>query len=237
MYEQAGLWTEGGGDGGRLAQVRVSDLESDGRGAGTRWPWPASREHGSAVLIGQMTDDELDDLRARALGRQRPAALPRNVANQAVLDGWCSLLSPHFDADGAVNLTGTYSDSYGVSHGLMLSRNVVQDFVRAIRHERPDGFLPWCVGVERHNTGRDVLHFHAMVGGVWSEDDRYRLKHFWDSTRGWSCVKAVSDSGGCVSYCAKHLLKRGADDTFDFQLVPSRRYPSRHDRRVMAGLR
>lgn len=208
-----------------------------GVGRATRWIVPATREHGSAVLLGHVSDDELDCLRARGLARRRPDPLPRNVANQAVLDGWVSLLAPHFDGDGAVNLTGTYSDAYGVSHGLMLSRNVVQDFIRAIRHERPDGFLPWCVGVERHNTGRDVLHFHAMVGGVWSEDDRLRLKNYWDSTRGWSCVKAVSDSGGCVNYCAKHLLKRGAADNFDFQLVPSRRYPSRHDRRVAAGLR
>lgn len=233
MYGQAELWTDEGGDGGRPTTVRVSDRETDGRGAGSRWLWPATREHGSAVLLGHLTDDELVNLDARAFARRRPDPLPRNVANQAVLDGWVALLSPHFDADGSVNLTGTYSDAYGISHGLMLPRNVVADFLRALEHVRPGERLPWCIGVERHNTGRDVLHFHAMVGGCWSADDRLILKHHWDSTRGWSVAKSVSDSGGCVSYCAKHLLKRGAADNFDFQLT-RRRLVSRHEKRLRA---
>jgi hypothetical protein len=130
-----------------------------------------------------------------------------------------------------VSLTGTYSDGYGYSHGLMLPRNVMTDFARAIEHERPGVFLPRCIGVEEHNSGRAVLHFHAMIGGVWSKDERDALEAYWDFSRGWAKAKAVSDSGGCVGYCAKHLLKRGSADNFDFQLAP-RKYPSRHHDRI-----
>jgi hypothetical protein len=202
-----------------------------GDAAAVRWPWPATREHGSAVVIGKLDELELDDLRYRASLRTPPGRLPRSEANQAVLDSWVSLLSPHF-GDDAVNLTGTYSDNYGYSHGLMLARNVLADFRRALAHERPGAFLPWCIGIEHHNTGRDVLHFHAMVGGEWTEDDRAALKAYWDYSRGWSVAKAVSDAGGCVGYCAKHLLKRGAADNFDFQLAPARKFPCRHDDRT-----
>lgn len=213
-------------------------LASGACGAADRWLWPATRGAGSAVLIGNADRVEIERSRIRGERRRRPDPLPRNVSNQAVLDSWVTLLAPHFDAAGAVNLTGTYSDSYGQSHGLMLARNVVTDFTRAIAHQRPDDkFLPWCIGVEQHNTGRDVLHFHAMVGGEWSEDDRRALKAYWDYSRGWSVAKAVSDAGGCVGYCAKHLLKRGAADNFDFQLFASRTFQSRHDKRVMGSAR
>jgi len=207
---------------------------SDGGGAAD-W-FKATREHGGAVSHFHLGDDAIADLTERGRRRRRPDSLPRSTANQAYLDGWVSLLGPHFDADSSCNLTGTYSDDYGRDHGLMNERNVRADFIAALKHERPGTFLPWCVGVEKHNTGRDVLHFHAMVGGDWSQDDMDALKRYWDSTRGWSVCKPVAASGGCVAYCAKHLLKRGAADNFDFQLVKV--YPrSRHERRMMLGAR
>jgi hypothetical protein len=236
MNDQMDIFTEDGCADGRSSQDGYSRPEASEHGASGRWLWPATREHGSAVLLGQATEEELDDLRIRGLARRRPDPLPRNVANQAVLDGWVSLLSPHFDGD-SVNLTGTYSDGYGYSHGLMLPRNVMTDFARAIEHERPGVFLPRCIGVEEHNSGRAVLHFHAMVGGVWSEADRARLEAYWLYSRGWAKAKAVSASGGCVGYCAKHLLKRGAADNFDFQLAPRRAFLSRHDKRVLDSAR
>jgi hypothetical protein len=226
--------------------------------------FPADREHGGVLRI--RTADELEVLWSRCRGglRKRPAALPRSVANQALLGtrkfqrpeeeipreswvtsvrdcpGWIDLLSPHFN-DDSVNLTGTYSDSYGESHGLMLSRNVMRDFARVIQAERPGVFLPSCIGVELapqgRAAGRSILHFHAMIGGVWSEDDRARLEAYWAYTRGWARAKSVSDAGGCVKYCAKHLLKRGAADNFDFQLVPCRAFLSRHDKRVIGSAR
>jgi hypothetical protein len=198
--------------------------------------FPATRDHAGAVLLGRMSDEAVEGLTERGMRRRRPGALPRSAVNEAVLEAWVQLLGPHFDDRSSVNLTGTYSDEYGTSHGLMLVRNVARDFRAAIAHERPDVFLPWCIGIEQHNTGRDVLHFHAMVGGDWSEAQMQRLKAYWDNTRGWSVAKPVSDAGGCVGYCAKHLLKRGCDDTFDFQLVPL--HPrSRYERRLLAGAR
>lgn len=199
--------------------------------------FPADREHGGIVRIHTVGDLEISQSRFKGELRKPPASLPRNQANQDVLDGWVSLLSPHFDGTAAVNLTGTYRDDYGYSHGLMLPRNVIRDFIAALHHERPDTFLPWCLGVERHNTGRDVLHFHAMIGGEWSQADCEQLRWFWGYSRGWAVAKPVSDAGGCVGYCAKHLLKRGAADNFDFQLVPQRRIPSRHDKRVCESAR
>ena len=236
MNEQMDIFTDDGSADGRAPQDGFSRPEANDHGASARWLWPATREHGSAVLLG--TADQMEIERSRFLGerRRRPDPLPRNQVNQDVLAGWVSLLGPHFDGD-SVNLTGTYSDGYGYSHGLMLPRNVMRDFARAIEHERPGVFLPRCIGVEEHNTGRAVLHFHAMVGGVWSDDDRARLEAYWLFSRGWAKAKAVSASGGCVGYCAKHLLKRGAADNFDFQLAPRRAFLSRHDKRVLDSAR
>jgi hypothetical protein len=197
----------------------------------------ATREHGGAVVTRELTDAERVELEVRGLRRSRPGPLPRSTANQDILDCWVGLLGPYFDESSAVNITGTYRDDYGESNGLMAVRNVLRDFARAVRHERPDEGLARAIGVERHNTGRDVLHFHAMVGGDWTSEQIESLKRYWDFSRGWSVVKPVSDLGGCVAYCAKHLLKRGAEDNFAFE-VPGRVYGSRYQRRhpaVSAG--
>lgn len=178
-----------------------------------------------------MREGELEDLAERAIARRRPEPLPRSLANQAQLDGWVGLLAPHFDGQGAVNLTGTYGNGYGYAHGLMLPRNVIKDWESFIEQERPGVVQPWIIGVEQHNTGRDILHFHAMVGGTWSEADMERLQARWGYSRGWAVAKSVTAAGGCVAYCAKHLLKRGADDTLEFRLATPRRL-SRHAKRM-----
>jgi len=193
--------------------------------------WPATREQGSEIQLRHVREGELEDLAERAIARRRPEPLPRNQANQAVLDGYVGMFSPHFDGGGAMNLTGTYTDGYGYAHGLMLPRNIIKDFRAFIDQERPGVFDPWLIGVEAHNTGRDILHFHAMVGGTWSEADMERLQARWVYSRGWAVAKSVTAAGGCVAYCAKHLLKRGADDTLDFRLVSPRRL-SRHTKRM-----
>lgn len=196
--------------------------------------FPATREHAGAVVVGELDVQRRADLEDRALRRRPPGCLPRSAANQDLLDSWVGMLAPHFDADGSVNLTGTYSDGYGYSNGLMLVRNVMRDFRRALNHERPGDTAPCCIGVEQHRTHRAILHFHAMIGGEWSTDDMGSLKAYWDLTRGWSVAKPVSELGGCVAYCAKHLLKRGAADHFEFWLPP-RVYGSRYERRHSRG--
>ena len=219
-----------------LAGRRTYDRPADCAGA-TRL-WPTTRDQPGACVIRPMSQGELDErVRGRSDGEPRPAALPRTEANRALLSAWVQLLAPRFDADGTVNLTGTYRDDYGLSHGLMLPRNVVRDFTRAIDYMRPDESLPWAIGVERHNTGRDVLHFHAMVGGDWTQDECDRLKAYWTYTRGWAVAKPVVEVGGCVAYCAKHLLKRGSADNFEFELAPHLAFPSRHDKRTRDSAR
>jgi len=216
------------------AARRTSDRPDDRAGA-TRL-WPTTREQPGACVIRPMSQGERNGFTQRDVDREsRPAALPRTEANRALLSSWVALLAPRFDAEGTVNLTGTYRDDYGLSHGLMLPRNVIRDFTRAIAYMRPHEFLPWALGVERHNTGRDVLHFHAMIGGDWTEAECDRLKAYWTYSRGWAVAKPVADLGGCVAYCAKHLLKRGAADNFEFQLAPHRAFPSRYDERTFGS--
>lgn len=202
-------------------QLRIGEYapESPAKTAAPARLFPATREHAGGILLRTATADELSDLETRAIARRGPGPIPRGHEAQKVLDSWVGLLSPYFDGHRAVNLTGTYRDDYGQSHGLMLPRNVRRDFLRAVEHERPHVFTPWCLGIERHNTGRDVLHFHAMLGGDWSDDEITRLKAFWTYTRGWAVAKPVSATGGCVAYCAKHLLKRG---DFDFRVSGAR---------------
>jgi hypothetical protein len=201
-------------------------------------------------MVRQLSDAEREDLDRRAERRRRPAPLPRPAAQQALLGaskfervasvhdehGWLAFLSPHFDGAGAANLTGTYSDAYARIQSVCTPAEVVADFRRGIEcFQRGDLTVPWCVGVELapqgRLTGRTALHFHAMLGGVWSEAQRDALEAFWASTRGHAKCKAVSDLGGCVGYCAKHLLKSGAVDYFEFSLGWQARRPSRHARR------
>jgi hypothetical protein len=189
----------------------------------------ATRDKPGGVVVYQADGAYLEDLASRAIERQRPGSLPRSKGNQKVLDAWETFLGPHFDATCAVNLTGTYRNDYGYSHGLMLARNVVVDFLRVLKHEQV-GEVPWCIGTEQHRTGRDILHFHAMVGGDWDAVSVERLEAYWLYSRGWAVAKLVSDAGGCVGYCAKHLLKRGAADNFEFRL-PSQVFGSRYARR------
>jgi hypothetical protein len=119
-----------------------------------------------------------------------------------------------------MNLTGTYSDAYGYSHGVMLARNVIKDF-RAFLRSIGRLSEPACIGVERHpTTDRDILHFHALVGGVWTDAQTQYAAEEWKRTRGWSVAKTVTNRVGCVEYSAKHLLKQRAEDHFEFWLAP-----------------
>lgn len=194
----------------------------------------ATREHPGWLSVGSLDEIDLADLEYRASLRRSPGRLPRSTANQVLLDSWVALLSPYFDHCEAASLTLTYSDDYGYRNGLMLPRNVRSDFLRALAHCRP-GFVRNCQGIEHHNTGRLILHSHGMLGGDWSQSDRDDFKSYWDNTRGWSRVEAVTERGGCVAYCAKHLLKRGAADLFDFQVTPPARAGSRQSRREAAA--
>lgn len=145
--------------------------------------------------------------------------IPRDAASQAELaaavagaasprEAWVGWLAPRFP-QGAAYFTGTYSDDYGLPHGLMLARNVHHDFRR---------FLFDCGltdrefvnGVEQHKY-RDVLHLHAIIGGDFTDLDRRLLQAAWARSRGHARVLPVLD--GCASYVTKYALK---SDTVNF---------------------
>jgi hypothetical protein len=147
------------------------------------------------------------------------------------VDSWADFLDPHFGNGGACNLTGTYSDEYGYSHGLMLPRNVITDFRAFLRSQGLIG-RSYCIGVEYHpTTHRAILHFHAMISGDFTDQDLDNLQAMFTATRGWAKAKPVTDRHGCARYAAKHLLKQGAADNFAF-FVPGHVYGSRTERRL-----
>jgi len=231
MSDQLDMFAGDGCADGRSPQDGSGRPEASEHGASGRWPWPATREHGSAVELRTADSAELADLENRAIARRGPDSVRRSLVDQSLLDSWVSLLGPHFDGCDAASVTMTYATDYGYSHGLMLPRNVRSDFLRAVSQQRPNVFTPWGQGIEQHNTGRLILHSHAILGGDWSELDMARFKAMWEATRGWCRIEPVTAAGGCVAYCAKHLLKRGAADNFDFQVTRPARAGSRQRRR------
>jgi len=125
---------------------------------------------------------------------------------------WISWLAPRFPV-GAAYFTGTYSDDYGLPHGLMLARNVHHDF-RKFLVERGLTGHEFLNGVEQH-LYRDVLHLHAIIGGDFTDLDRRLLKAEWEAQRGYARVLPVLD--GCASYVTKYALK-GSTENFDWNL-------------------
>jgi len=190
-----------------------------------------------AVILSVATPEQLEELGERQQSRRGVSGGPplRPQAERRLLDSWGDFLAPHFADGNAVHFTGTYSDEYGYSHGLMLVRNVMSDFVAfrrtLTRHELPS--TPGCVGVEYHPSGRKILHLHALLGGSWDADARQYLESLWRRDRGWARATEVKDRTDCIAYAAKHLLKQGDTDAFDFW--SGGRFVSRHERRVASG--
>jgi hypothetical protein len=135
--------------------------------------------------------------------RSAPVASPRQA--------WVDWVSPRF-GEGAAYFTGTYGDEYGFSHGLMLARNVHNDFRRFLKER--DLLADFICGVEQHRY-RDILHLHAVLAGEFSQNDRLRLKAEWALERGHARVLPVLD--GCASYVTKYALK-GDCESFDWRL-------------------
>jgi len=128
-------------------------------------------------------------------------------------EAWIAWLAPRF-TPGAAYFTGTYSEDYGLSHGLMLARNVHHDFRRfLVERELTD--RQFISGVEQHRY-RDVLHLHAIISGDFSDIDRRLLKAEWERERGFSRVLPVLD--GCASYVTKYALK-GDTEHFDWNVA------------------
>ena len=182
--------------------------------------FPATREHGGGILIYSLEHERLFNERKRRdelREENNKRICPRSAVDTALLEAWADLLQPMFGDGESCNLTGTYSDAYGYSHGCMLVRNVVKDFRAFLRHlERSEDAS--CIGVEYHPSGRNILHFHALLGGRWTDGEILEAQYLWTMYRGWGKAKRVVDREGCVKYAAKHLLKQGAADSFEFFL-------------------
>ena len=129
-------------------------------------------------------------------------------------DAWISWLSPRFSDRESAYFTGTYSDDYGLPHGLMLARNVHHDFRRFLV-ERGLTDRQFITGVEQHQY-RDVLHLHAIIQGELTDLDRRLLKAEWEVSRGYARVLPVLD--GCASYVTKYALK-GDTENFDWNIA------------------
>lgn len=157
-----------------------------------------------------------------------PSSRPRGrVAAQAVTGraigcgnrvqrAWVEWLAPTFAGTESAYFTGTYSDTYGVPHGLMLPRNVHKDVQRFVQDT---GFLDldsrrYICGVERH-LYRDILHWHGIIEGPFTSDELRYLKRLWQLERGYAKVLPVQD--GCASYVTKYALK-GDTDSFAWRL-------------------
>ena len=125
---------------------------------------------------------------------------------------WVELVRQNLARDGQplVFFTGTYSDEYGMSHGLMLPRNVQADFKRALKAAGL-GDAGFICSVEPHRL-RSVLHCHALIEATPAEVAV--LEHVWQE-RGWCSAPACTDGG--FSYCCKYALKSSTPDSFDWK--------------------
>jgi hypothetical protein len=139
--------------------------------------------------------------------------VPAETRGTSVREAWVKWLAPRF-TDRSAYLTGTYSDDYGISHGLMLPRNVHKDF-RAFLVEQGLTGHEFINGVEHHRY-RDVLHCHAIIHGDFTDLDLRLLKAAWSVERGFARVLPVQD--GCASYVTKYALK-GDTESFDWNLA------------------
>jgi hypothetical protein len=126
---------------------------------------------------------------------------------------WIDWLRPHFAGNGSLYFTGTYSDDYGLANGLMLPRNVARD-VRRFLTDAGYGERRHIIGIERH-AWRDILHWHGIIEGDFTEADTALVKAVWSLSRGFCRVLPVLD--GCESYVTKYALK-GDTECFEFTL-------------------
>lgn len=168
-------------------------------------PAPVTTSAPAPVRLRSVTDEERERLlTAHTLRMEHLTAAKADP----VRDAWVGLIRDRLGTD-LTFFTGTYSDAYGLPHGLMLARNVQRDWARFLTDVGlPD--TPFVCAVEAHKTGRDVLHLHALVHAP----DLALLESAWQADRGFA--KAVPCHDGGVAYVCKYALKRGMSDPCAF---------------------
>lgn len=144
----------------------------------------------------------------------RPAFPVAGRAPDPVLVAWCGMVQEHMDPDGSVFFSGSYSDQYGLPHGLMKARNVVKDFKRFLVAEGLQNH-EWVCAVERHKY-RDVLHLHALISGAGDFHRRVELEQAWRASGRGRQVTADPLLDGGVAYCSKYALKAQEAAEFDW---------------------
>jgi hypothetical protein len=191
--------------------------------------FPASALGSGAVVSYKVDEDELAGFEHRGdfldpKDREKRPDSPETAA-------WLTLLCPHFSEGHSLNFTGTYSDEYGYSHGLMLARNVERDFRRFLGSlgRRTEA---WVLGVEHHRTGRKILHLHAVVAGHWSDADIAIAAYEWQRYRGFCRAGTVNDRAGAVRYAVKHAMKQGGAELL-FWRFPSPEVSSPREYRLL----
>jgi len=170
---------------------------------------PCVSQASGPVRSSRVDKEQFAALLAARADEIRQFPLPRE---DLVRDAWVSLVHQRLGGEDVCFFTGSYRDDVGYPNGFMLARNVQRDwkrFVAAYGYDTRD----WVVAVEKHPSGRDILHVHALLSGM-SDTAMNELEHFWTESRGWS--KAVRCHDGGVRYTCKYALKGGYTDTFDW---------------------
>jgi hypothetical protein len=168
----------------------------------------------SGLVVGRRVDPSLfDEMRERRA--QEIAAMPplrHDRPGDKVRDAWVAMVSERLGDERVCFFTGSYRDDYGYANGLMLARNVQRDFKRFLAAYGYDD-CDWVCAVEKHPSGRDVLHLHALLADM-GPNEMLMMEHDWTESRGWS--KAVRCHDGGVRYTCKYALKGAYVETFDW---------------------
>lgn len=155
-----------------------------------------------SLMLGARLEIAQEEAAATRLGNIASLQEPRV---DAVRDAWVRLIAEHMDTSEGAFCTLTYSDGYGYPHGLMLARNCLADWRRFLKSQGLSlPANPWTCCIERHQE-RDILHLHALLGGVDSAESRFGLQEAWQRDRGFCRISPILDGG--VRYCAKYATK------------------------------
>lgn len=219
------LWTQGAilSEYARAKRARLPApvLALDGSPPVHRSPiWmlrPASRPPDRPVIVGRLSESDLESFADRVQVRHSDRFVGSDPEREPdpLLVAWCALIALRFSGDGHTFFTGTYSDPYGESHGLMHSRNVIRDFRRFLKDAGLDD-RDWVCAVEKNPSGRLILHCHCLIAGAGAFHERCRLEALWRSTGRGRLVTAAPLLDAGVGYCAKYALKSLNAADFDW---------------------
>jgi len=194
----------------KRADVRAALWEARRPAASTA---PAQTSSSGLVVAHRVDSSLFDEVRQRRAAEIAEMPILRHDRPlDQVRDAWVGMVTERLGDDRVCFFTGSYRDDYGYENGLMLARNVQHDFKRFLAAYGYDD-CDWVCAVEKHPSGRDVLHLHALLSNM-TDTEMVMLEHDWTESRGWS--KAVRCHDGGVRYTCKYALKGAYVETFDW---------------------